>query len=340
MTALATADFATAQNPLSSPWTGIGLPSLKSVSGQCANISADTDAAMMYDGGVSWPVTQYSKLVAATLSGGIFDGGPAVRMSTGVNCYFLTTTTSGEYSVLKFSASSFAVVGTRTGTALAANDTLELRAIGTGPTVLRIFRNGSQVGTDLSDTDTNLNSGKAGIFMYDGTIRADNWEGGDLSAGYTLTAAQGSYALTGQNAGLLRGFNVAAAQGSYGLTGQTATLTQSTSRTLNADQGAYTVVGSDALVDTSIVADQGSYSLNGQTATLSYVGLNNYSILAAQGSYSLTGQNAGLLWTHMLAAGTGFYVLTGTSNILRYSGAPVTGGIGQRLSLSRLRLGL
>ncbi len=108
---------------------------------------------------------------------------------------------------------------------------------------------------------------------------------------YTITAAQGSYTLSGQAANLLQGYLVSAGQGSYSLTGQAATF----SRTYIA------------------VAGQGSYSLTGQAA-----GLNQgYGFAADQGSYALTGQSANLLTAQILTAAQGSYALTGQSVDLR-----------------------
>jgi hypothetical protein len=122
------------------------------------------------------------------------------------------------------------------------------------------------------------------------------------STGNTLTASAGSYALTGQVAGLNAGHIQVAAQGSYALTGQAAALTKSAVNVLTADFGAYTLLGSDALVDLSL--------------------------LCAQGSYALTGQSAGLLSARTLTAAQGSYGLTGISAFLTWSGAPVVAGVG------------
>lgn len=114
------------------------------------------------------------------------------------------------------------------------------------------------------------------------------------AGGGTLTAAQGSYTLTGQTAGQLKGSLVSAAQGSY------------------------TLLGSPGLIDVTSVAAQGSYALTGEDAAL-----RGPSVLsAAQGSYALTGQTAGLLRTIISAAAQGLYTLSGQIAVLRYSGAP------------------
>lgn len=76
--------------------------------------------------------------------------------------------------------------------------------------------------------------------------------GGVGGTSYTLTAAQGSFTLTGQDANLVVGrLPLTADQGAYTLTGQDATLTY--------DQNFYTVT-----------ADAGSFTLTGQSAGLTY----------------------------------------------------------------------
>jgi hypothetical protein len=57
-----------------------------------------------------------------------------------------------------------------------AGASLELRISGT---TLQVFYNGSQVGTDQTDSD--LSSGSAGIYVLSGSApKVDDWEGGNL----------------------------------------------------------------------------------------------------------------------------------------------------------------
>lgn len=158
---------------------------------------------------------------------------------------------------------------------------------------------------------------------------------------YTLTAAQGSYALTGQNSNLLYSRIMPAAQGSYALTGQIAGLSYSTASVLLAAQGSYSLIGSDALIDTSFNADTGFYTLTGFAANLVYTPLNSYNLTAAQGSYTLTGFAANLFENRVLLAVQGQYNLTGQFNTMTWSGAPVvTGGFSRSMNISKLRIGL
>jgi hypothetical protein len=163
-------------------------------------------------------------------------------------------------------------------------------------------------------------------------------------SGYSVTADQGSYTVTGQTANLLASHNpITAVQGSYALTGQTVNFTYGVvgGYTITADQGAYTVVGSNALVDVSMNAAQGSYTLTGQVVNFIYVGLTNRNIVADQGSYSLNGQTVNVLYNKKTFADFGSYTLTGRSVGLYWSGAPQSSGYNcHKMSISSMGIGL
>lgn len=109
---------------------------------------------------------------------------------------------------------------------------------------------------------------------------------------YSLTCAQGSYALTGQAANLFKGSQAACDQGAYALTGQAATLV-GTQQTLACAQGSYTLLGSTALVDIEVDLEQGSYALTGQALGL----LRSWVATLEQGVYALTGRAVSLLYS-------------------------------------------
>lgn len=156
-------------------------------------------------------------------------------------------------------------------------------------------------------------------------------------ASYSLTAAQGSYSLTGQAAGLRYGRKLAAGQGSYALTGQTVGLAYSgAARILTAAAGSYSLTGQSVTLRAGrkLVAAQGSYAITGQSALLkrglklaagsgTYAitgsdALADYAITASAGAYVLTGQSVGLLASRKLGAGQGSYSLTGQAANLRF----------------------
>lgn len=137
--------------------------------------------------------------------------------------------------------------------------------------------------------------------------------------GYSITAAQGSYALTGQAAAVRTARKLVAAQGSYALTGQAAGLKRG--YRLVAAAGAYALSGQAAVLRAArrLVAAAGSYALSGQAVTLTYTLAR--SLVAAAGSYALTGQAAVLRLTRKLVAAFGTYNLSGIAVGLSLDGA-------------------
>lgn len=134
-----------------------------------------------------------------------------------------------------------------------------------------------------------------------------------------IVAAQGSFAKTGQSAGLLIGHKLTAAQGSFTLSGQAATLTK-------ASAGAF-----------SMPAGYGTVTLTGQAVTLTYStrGKAGHAapfpflstlyagagIVAARGTFTLTGQAAGLLHKYTLTAAQGSIAWTRNDATLSKSNA-------------------
>lgn len=115
---------------------------------------------------------------------------------------------------------------------------------------------------------------------------------------YTLTAAQASYALTGQSSGLKASRVIAAAQQTYALTGNAAAL--KAGRKLTASQQAYTLTGNDA--------------------NLSYTPAVTYTLSAGSGSFSLSGQSVSLRVARKMTAASASFLLAGSDVGLIYSG--------------------
>lgn len=133
---------------------------------------------------------------------------------------------------------------------------------------------------------------------------------GSATAGVTLTADAGSYALTGTSASIIHKWVVSAGAGSYALTGTSATLRKNLP--LVADAGSYALTGSNASIlhKWIVTAGAGSYALTGTDATLN-VGKR---LTALGGSYSVSGTSASVLHAWKLfATDVGSYALTGTS---------------------------
>jgi hypothetical protein len=133
----------------------------------------------------------------------------------------------------------------------------------------------------------------------------------EFGAGFTMTAASGSFVLTGTAAGLTRGLKLTAAGGAYTLTGTAASLY----RKLIAAGGSYLLTGTAAALKRGLLltAAGGSYTLAGTAAALK----KGFALTAAGGSYVLSGTAAGLKAARLLAAAGGSYLLTGTAAALK-----------------------
>lgn len=130
----------------------------------------------------------------------------------------------------------------------------------------------------------------------------------------TLTAASGSFTLSGQAAALTRALTLTAAQGSFVLSGQAVTLQVGVD--LTAAQGSFTLSGQSVGLTAArqLTASQGSFTLSGQNALATLA-----RILAADpGSISFSGQAAQILPSALIfPAETGTVALTGISTTLR-----------------------
>jgi hypothetical protein len=130
-----------------------------------------------------------------------------------------------------------------------------------------------------------------------------------------LTAANGTLTLTGQPAVLARGLRLLASNGSLALTGQNTNLLKA--NVLAAANGSLALTGQTAnLVKASrLAAANGSLALTGQTAIVS----RGLRLIAANGSLTLSGQTANLAKVSRLAAAAGTIDLAGQNAILARS---------------------
>ena len=301
---------------------------------------------------ITTPTDQYAEVTLGTTSAsGIGTGyGVYCRVATASNTGYRLIGSADGYELLRFNSGSSTSLASGAGTTFTTSDVLRLEVTGSGATVtLKMFKNGAQIGSDVSDTSgsriTSANRVGLGYSSSDATGSGiASFRAGSMgTTSYTLTAAQGSYSLTGQTANLARAYvPMAANQGSYGLTGQDATLSYAAARSMPADVGFYTLAGSEALVDIAMNAGLGEYALTGQNATLDYAGLTHRTLTADQGSYTLTGQDVPLFWAHVLQAVQGTYNLLGSSVILRWSEETSAGGIVlvQAITITKLKIGL
>lgn len=107
------------------------------------------------------------------------------------------------------------------------------------------------------------------------------------------------------------GFTLTAGNGSYGLTGEAATLLFNPKYLLSSSFGSYAYTGEPAsfVVASKLTAAFGAYALTGESATFSDASF----LVGAKGNYSYTGLAATLNWgaTYLLTAGSGSFVISG-----------------------------
>jgi hypothetical protein len=134
-----------------------------------------------------------------------------------------------------------------------------------------------------------------------------------LKVARRLVAEAGVFTLTGQAAGIGKSYPLVAAAGAFVLTGQAATLRAT--RLLSAAPGSFTLTGVAAWLKIAyrLAAGTGSFVVTGQAASL----YRGYTLVAGAGAFTLTGQAAGLLHARVLAAATGSFSLTGQAATFR-----------------------
>lgn len=124
---------------------------------------------------------------------------------------------------------------------------------------------------------------------------------------YTLTADNGSIALTGQDAALNVGRSLLADYAAFALAGQAADLRAA--RVLPGDQGAFALGGQDATLSVMrmLIGDNGAFSLSGQDAALTLARV----LTAANGAFVLNGQDVALLRALAIAGDYGAFSVNG-----------------------------
>ena len=80
----------------------------------------------------------------------------------------------------------------------------------------------------------------------------------------------------------------------------------------------------------SLTAENGSYTLTGSDATFQY----NRVMPLDTGSYTLTGSDATFQHNRAITAENGSYSINGSATTLQYSGAPTGGGSAARIIIA------
>lgn len=155
-------------NPIGGNWTPVNPGNIQLLSNSVQSASAG-DAAAYWNADV-FDANQYSE---CKITGGA-DGGPAVRVTTN-SCYYWTPASDGE--IWKYVApGSWSKIGECNFT-ITSSDVVRIEATGTTTTSLKVYKNGAQQGTTLTDSSSPLTSGSAGVYSV-GATTLDDWAGG------------------------------------------------------------------------------------------------------------------------------------------------------------------
>lgn len=222
-----------------------------------------------------------------------------------------TPTLDPHYTAETFSGTS----ATLTGSPITTNYSNELLVIGTEyPTTF-----GTGTATGWTALQGNWNNGGAGYAILPTSGTTNNFSATiNASEPWKLNLA-GFY-----DAGAA-GYTLTAANGSYAMTGEAATLTSATvGFSLSAAAGTYSYLGAQGFSAYQVDAAYGAFTETGEAATLSAgTGPNNV-LTAGYGTYAIAGQNTGAS-PYILQASGGVYSYTAPGAILIYAGIGLVG---------------
>ena len=170
------------ENPLNANWTGT-LNNWRVISNQAQGTTFNYSA--IYWSADAFGNDHYSQAVNKQVS----DAGPAVRVSAGPKSYHFDAKAGSNTVMQKDVNGTFTNLQTGLATP-AVNDLMYIEAVGT---TIKMKINGSQIGTD--QTDSALATGSAGLWTYDTTGIVDDFQGDNLGAAGRTTKNTRSWPL-------------------------------------------------------------------------------------------------------------------------------------------------
>lgn len=208
-----------------------------------------------------------------------------------------------------------------------------LTAIGTG--VSGIVLTGSATGgwtiSDSSGTNTvayctiDHSTATGGATWNAGSTSTDGGgnTGWNFSTTYTLTAATGSFTLTGNNNNFNRGYGLSTSVGSFTLTGNN--ILYNRGYGLVTSVGVFILTGISNTLNRSInlIGGTGAFTLTGPDQDFSY----GYGVYLGTGSFTLGSQTANLTSTRSLNAEVGSFTLSG-GDVQLFGSLAITAGVG------------
>jgi len=274
----------------SSNWSAFTDAGECEIQGNAATCITDTVASVsIWQEGTSLNANCEASLVLSTLP----DGG-----STGMLLRISSTTfsTADGYWAL-WNPAAGGVVGiyrVDDGTAtlltdfflqsMSAGDGFGFDAIGSTLTAYR-YNSGSWSSVGSRTDSTYSAGGVSVIYTDDTTTRMDSWITGNKV--YTLTASDGTYAISGTAANLEYHYALTASGGTYAISGTTANLER----------------------HSLVTAEGGSYAISGTEANLE----KHSTVSAEGGSYTITPTDASLIYSRIMPAAGARYAISGTA---------------------------
>jgi hypothetical protein len=167
------------ENPLASPWAKpSGMAALKLASNGVLVTAASTDC-WAYRSDVSLPTHQWARTRVKIVGGSDF--GPIVWCSDTDDGYMATAYDLSNIYIFRVLNNNFTELVNFAGT-LAVGDWLELQVDKVTTTaVLKVLKNGVQVGTDYVDNTPLTETVRVGMHGYDATGTIDGFEAGDFN---------------------------------------------------------------------------------------------------------------------------------------------------------------
>lgn len=152
-------------------WTNLNGSLVIQSNRAAGGTSGNTNNAIYTDQGFGYDQYAQTTLTTLTASSGVL-----LRWQNGAshNGYLLRGNATSTY--LDRYSGGGATNLVNFSQACSSGDTLRIEAVGT---TLRCYRNGSQIGSDV--TDGTYQTGYTGLWMFGNTNRQDDWEGGDYN---------------------------------------------------------------------------------------------------------------------------------------------------------------
>lgn len=173
-------NFNRTDGTLGANWTSI-QGTLNVVSNACKSSSGDSASYWAAD---SFNANHWSECKITTSS----DGGPAVRC-TASGCYYLGGG-SGANAVWKWTSPGTWLKLADLNFIFTATDVIRAEATGSSPTTIKVYKNGVQQGSDVTDSSSPFTTGSAGLYISGTTTVLDDFQADNVA---TIALQQEGY---------------------------------------------------------------------------------------------------------------------------------------------------